>query len=276
MAIINSITIGKGRRSLGNVTLRVRKGVTIASQKIESKTGTLGTENQVRHRVHWSNLVNAYKRLITTSNFSMNVAFPGASGLKTSYNEFMSINTKIAEVFAPALTKQGAEENYVVPAPFVISKGDLEPPSALIASFVRGDINLSGEGYNWSNLGDVARSLIEDYGCQNGDVLTMINMQCDGQALFAARRLVLDVDSSESLPVWIASNGIIRVDVRAGRVVVNEGTVIRGRNDNSVIRVSSAQFGDGMTSTRAYTDFTSVQAVQAAMDSYGYRPNGLQ
>lgn len=34
MAILNSITIGKGRKSLGNVTLQTLGGVTIAKQKI--------------------------------------------------------------------------------------------------------------------------------------------------------------------------------------------------------------------------------------------------
>lgn len=34
MAIINSVLIGKGRGSVGNVTLRIAGGDTIASQKI--------------------------------------------------------------------------------------------------------------------------------------------------------------------------------------------------------------------------------------------------
>lgn len=79
MAILNSITIGKGRKSLGNVTLQTLGGVTVAKQKITKNTSN--TSKQKRQRSEFSRIMNvlrkfaplaraAYSRVKTQSAFS--------------------------------------------------------------------------------------------------------------------------------------------------------------------------------------------------------------
>lgn len=79
MAILNSITIGKGRKSLGNVTLQTLGGVTIAKQKIMRNASN--TILQAEQRATFKSVLNslrsfapvarlAYSRRGTASAFS--------------------------------------------------------------------------------------------------------------------------------------------------------------------------------------------------------------
>lgn len=79
MAILNSITIGKGRKSLGNVTLQTLGGVVVAKQKImRNKSNTM---KQAKQRGEFKRIMNvlrkfaplaraAYSRVKTQSAFS--------------------------------------------------------------------------------------------------------------------------------------------------------------------------------------------------------------
>lgn len=79
MAILNSITIGKGKKSLGNVTLQTLGGVTVAKQKImHNKSNTM---KQAKQRGEFKRIMSvlrkfaplaraAYSRVKTQSAFS--------------------------------------------------------------------------------------------------------------------------------------------------------------------------------------------------------------
>lgn len=95
MAILNSITIGKGKKSLGNVTLQTLGGVTIAKQKI--MTNKSNTMQQSRQRREFKRIMAelrkfaplakiAKSRVKTSSAFSrlLKPMYVGAASLQTS------------------------------------------------------------------------------------------------------------------------------------------------------------------------------------------------
>lgn len=272
MAKINSVVIGKGRGSIGNVTLRVRNGITIASQKVESKEGALGTFNQVWRRVHWANLVNAYKALNNMGNNSMAVAFPNRDPKETSYNAFIRKNSAISDVFAVFLDKPTAESGFVCPAPFMYSEGDLKAPTSLQATYEDGTFTLSGAS-SLSTMGAVSQILINTYGCEDGDTLTLVAMAWSTAlgAQFFERQIYVNSTSTDSLPSWITSAGVISMGIPSALEESSEGIAVRGRNDNGVYRISSAQFGNSMTTTTPYLTWTSVANKIDAMKTYGYK-----
>lgn len=80
MAILNSITVGKGRKSLGNVTLQTLGGVVVAKQKIVRNTSK--SAKQQAQRSEFKRIMNvlrkfaslarvAYSRVKTKSAFSL-------------------------------------------------------------------------------------------------------------------------------------------------------------------------------------------------------------
>ena len=92
MAILNSITIGKGRKSLGNVTLQTLGGVVVAKQKIMRNTSK--TQKQQAQRKHFKEVMNqlrkfagvaraAYPRVKTQSAYARwaKSFYPTAAGL---------------------------------------------------------------------------------------------------------------------------------------------------------------------------------------------------
>ena len=271
MAKVNSIAIGKAKGSIGNVTFRTRLGDVIASQKVGDRKGQPGTYNQVARRVMWPNLVNAYKALNSIDGMSMHVAFPRASKGESAFNAFIRKNIALDDVKAVTLDKATAETGFVCPAPFIFSEGTLRAPDELTALMAGGVLTLAGSN-NFANMGELSTHLIENYHLEDGDVLTMVNMQCDGSALFYAKQITIDSTSTAALPAWISSAGVITVDPLATRVTVNEGICVRGRISNGVYEISSAQFGDSMTTGAIYMQYTSAAAQKAAMESYGYKP----
>lgn len=274
MAKINSVVIGKGRGSIGNVTLRVQKGQTIASQKVESKTGQVGTFNQVWRRVHWANLVNAYKALNSIGGKSMAVAFPNRDPKESSYNAFIRKNAAISAVFAVFLDKPAAESGFVCPAPFMFSEGDLKAPATLQATYEDGTFTLTGAS-SLSTMGAVSQILINTFGCEEGDTLTLVAMAWSTTegAKFFERQILVDSTSTDSLPSWITAAGVISMGIPSSMEESSEGIAVRGRSENGVYRISSAQFGDSMTTTTPYLTWTSAANKIDAMKTYGYRDN---
>lgn len=98
MAIINSITIGKGKGSLGNVTLRYVGGDTIGSQKVLKK-GSGGTLKQVSIRARWGNIVNLFQAF----EGALDKCFEEVKRPRQSdFNLFLSRNIKKSSVYLTA------------------------------------------------------------------------------------------------------------------------------------------------------------------------------
>lgn len=149
-----------------------------------------------------------------------------------------------------------------------MSQGSLTAPEALMATFANGAFTMAGSN-NFTNVGELCAALIANYGFEDGDVATFIVQQWnEGGAKFSSEQIVINSASTESLPSWITSAGVIT----AGNAIANtEGIIIRGRNSENGYLVSPAQFGDGMTTSTPYTLYTGTTAMEEAVESYGYR-----
>lgn len=267
MAKFDSIALGKGSGSLGNVTLRRVNGENIASQKISKGTQKVGTRAQVLRRSRLSNLVTAYQKLNALGDGNgMAQSFPNRPRFQSNFNAFVKANMGVSDVSDIVLPKDKADERLLVPAPFIVSQGTLDAPTALMATYAAGTYVMAGTN-NFANVGELSAALVSLYGFMDGDVVTFLTQKWSDTAFFTVLKLVIDSTSTDALPSWISAAGVITV----GAVAQSESVIIRGRNENGTMLVSPAQFGDSMTASAPYTTYTGAVAEQAAADSYGYR-----
>lgn len=267
MAIIDAVGIGKAKGSMGNVTYKTRKGQTIGSQKVSKGQQKVGTYKQVARRVMLTNMVTAYQRFNAIGNGKgMAHSFP----LRTKgndFNGFVAENMAVPEVAAVVLPKDTG--SVLVPAPFIVSRGNLAAPVDFQSTFSAGKYTLSGSN-NFANMGELSAALIASYGFQQGDTVTILAMNWGTSALQSAvvrgYQFVVDTNSAEALPSWITSAGVFNV----ANATNSDAVVIRGRRDDGW-DVSDAQFSDATMSSAAYTAYTGTPALMNAIDSWGFR-----
>lgn len=142
MAIINSITIGKGKGSLGNVTLRLVSGDTVASQKV-SKKGAGGTFKQVAIRARWGNLVNIYQAF----EGSLKKCFEFKPARVSDFNAFVARNINGSSVY---LTASESRQGGAVISGLQISEGSMPSIShtlgtgdVIVSDITLGSLNIS-------------------------------------------------------------------------------------------------------------------------------------
>lgn len=268
MARIDSITIGKGQGSLGNVTLRKTKDGTIASQKISKGTQKVGTYNQTVRRVMLSNLVNAYKQLLTLSDAGLKVAFTRKPTNESDFNAFVRMNMAKSSVSDVKLTKEEAAAGMVCPAPFIITDGSLLAPQSLQELYTAGKITLPLNG-TLSDLGDLGQALVNMYGCKQGDTITFLTMRVsEVDFAFHVKQFQIDINSSAALPSWVSAAGVITLESNSyGSACV----VIRGRSENGQFDVSPSAFGDEVLTSTDYAEHITQSYEQLAVSSYGYK-----
>lgn len=94
MAIIHSITIGKGRKSLGNVTLQNYYGKTVAKQKIVANPNYVPTAAQLKQRRYFTpmaHLAGAYNPLIRQTYVRSKNGSAYNNFYKTNYNSVKEV-----------------------------------------------------------------------------------------------------------------------------------------------------------------------------------------
>lgn len=269
MAIINSIGVGKAKGSMGNVTYKTRKGLTIGSQKVSKGQQKVGTYRQVTRRVMLANLVTAYQRLNAIGDGNgMHHAFP-LRERGNDFNGFVAKNMSKPSVAAVMLPKDLG--SVLVPAPFIVSRGNLQAPTDFQSTFNDGKYTMAGT-HNFTNMGDLAEAMIADYGFQQGDIVTIFTMTWGTTAMQSAiirgYQFVIDTNSTASLPTYISSAGVFDVAPATN----SDAVIIRGRNDNGW-DVSDAEFSDAAMNSAAYIAYTGAAAELTAVDSWGYRSN---
>lgn len=118
MAIFNAIVVGKGKGSVGNVTLRYVGGETIGSQKVLKK-GSGGTLKQVTIRARWGNLVNLFQAF----EGSLEKCFQEVRRPRQSdFNLFLSRNIKRSGIY---LTADQVRQGGAVAFAAQVSEGSL-------------------------------------------------------------------------------------------------------------------------------------------------------
>lgn len=269
MARIDSITIGKGRGSLGNVTLRNVKGETIASQKVAKGSQLVGTRSQVLQRVRWANLVLAFQGLNALGDGKgMAQSFPQRPKNQSNFNAFLKANLADPAVGSVVLTKSESDSRFLVPAPFVVTNGSLTAPTALMGTFTNGTFVMAGTN-NFQNMGALSAALIADYGFEEGDIVTFIGMNwtTTGATKFTSLQIVVNSNSTSALPSEITAAGVITVANASNSCAV----IVRGRTGIDGYQVSPAQFPTTMVGSAPYSEHVGAAAETVAVDSYGYR-----
>lgn len=292
MAIINSVLIGKGRGSVGNVTLRIAGGDTIASQKISKGAQKIGTLSQVLRRVRLGNLVNAYQALNALGNGAgMAQSFPARGPRVSNFNMFVSRNIGRAGVGDVSLTREMVAAGAVVAAPYVVTEGDLPVISSVAISSGMGNtrfvINREDGMLYIGAVGQTpaqfSTTLKNSYGLLDGDVVTIFVMEWnDGSdAKFESTQIVIDsaatstwddlgfdmqMMGSAEVPVKQMANP--RATGAAGGVSI---AVCVGRSVGAGYRISSSSFLSSTEMTTAVAQYSSDLAKNSAAASYGYK-----
>lgn len=269
MAKIDSITIGKARGSLGNVTLRNVKGETIASQKVSKGSQLVGTRSQVLQRVRWANLVLAFQGLNALGDGKgMAQSFPQRPKNQSNFNAFLKANLATPEVGAVVLSKSESDSRLLVPAPFVVTNGSLTAPTALMATFTNGTFVMGGSR-SFQNMGQLSAALIAEFGFENGDIVTFIGMNwtATGATKFTSLQIMINSSSTSALPSEITAGGVITVANATNSCAV----IVRGRTGVDGYQVSPAQFPATMVGSAPYSEHVGAAAETVAVDSYGYR-----
>lgn len=292
MAIINSVLIGKGRGSVGNVTLRIAGGDTIASQKISKGSQKIGTLSQVLRRVRLGNLVNAYQALNALGNGAgMAQSFPARGPRVSNFNMFVARNIGRAGVGDISLTRELVAAGAVVAAPYVVTEGDLPVFSSVAISSGMGNtrfvINREDGMLYLGAVGQTpaqfSTALKNSYGLLDGDVVTVFVMEWnDGSdAKFDSAQFVINSASAstwDDLGFDMMMVGSAEVPVKqmanpraagaAGGVSI---AVCVGRSVGAGYRISSSSFLSSTDMDSAVAQFTSDLAKNNAAASYGYK-----
>lgn len=268
MGKTNSIALGKTSGSVGNVTFRRGKnGEVITSQKISKGTQLVGTKKQVGRRVILTNMVTAYQRLNATGDGKgMHHSFP-LRQRGNDYNGFVAENMAKASVAAVVVPKNMG--NILVPAPFIVSRGNLRAPVELQQTFTAGTFVMAGNN-NFTNMGELSTALINNYGFSDGDTVTFFGMTFGSamqSAFITSKQIHLNTQSTDALPSWISSAGVFTVTAATNA----DAVIVRGRESETGWAVSDAEFSDACMASDAYIAYTGAEAELIAIESWGYK-----
>lgn len=276
MAVIDSITIGKGRGSLGNVTLRLRSGQTIASQKLQKGVGGAVVRSfaQMQHRVPWANIVNLFRSFSGDLHPSFQVRGAGVS----DFNMFVGKNIGSNEVW---LEKEEANQGAAVVAPYIATMGTLSPigVSTGTGGVSVSTISVGSDTFDpdSTTVAEMSQTIIDNNsGYQQGDKITYFKLLqvSDENGIprveVTARQLKLDLDDTDTLisDVWSGYDGFAYTNGHlAAAQTVNGGVFwVHSREQGGVYEVSTQRIF--VTNTLLATYQTSAKQSSAIL-SYG-------
>lgn len=170
MAVINSLAIGKARGSMGNITYKVRGGLTIGSQK-QDKVVTSRTFRQMLRRTQWANLVNFWQAL----GGVWHPSFIGRNKLVSDFNLFMRANLGQDSVY---LTKEQARLGATIASAIKVTEGTLPSIDAaqgtggvIVSDLEIGQLTIDGD----TTLAGFSQAVIlNNADWANGDQLTAL------------------------------------------------------------------------------------------------------
>lgn len=284
MAIINSIVIGKGRGSIGNATLAIVGGDTIARQKISKGTGggVVRSYAQMRRRVTWANIVNLWQAFGGNDRPS----FQNRGNRVSDFNRFIQSNLGGRPVY---LTKEEARQGGCVAADYQVSEGELASRE-IVAGGTNGeihtDISLGSLAISESTtIGQFSRAIIgANPEFLDGDQITVFVAQQTVNSVtnvpyvnMTSAKVVLNSSDNETLLSEIDPDGLFfaktaGTDKLGMSQAINGAVVyIHSRREQGVVKVSTQAFVATNTLLNSYiTDAKEVAAIQ----SYGGKLTG--
>lgn len=174
---------GKRLGSVGNETYAILRGDNVVKAKI-IHTNDAKTPEQVEQRSKLQNTVKAFKNI--SADF-LRKCFEYKKPKQSSYNAFVSCNTRLAQ---PFFKKYSDDRNIIGIGNFQISEGSLstlpvtksEEVSLSEKKYVFYGINLGGDIDQNSNVGAVSTYIIDHYGIAEGSVLNAVSVYNEGVA----------------------------------------------------------------------------------------------
>lgn len=289
MAIIRSIVAGRGSKgSIGDVTVRTIAGRVIASQKVPKKAG-LSTLAQVMHQVKLSNIVRAFSELNLTApnGKGMYQSFPDRPNTLSNYNMFVKYNFAVPEVAAVSQSKEEAAADLLVPAPFIVTRGNL---ASIEAQFTVTQETESSDGYivtpitsvvpgPQATLGEFYTALADFIDLRQGDTLTLFVMSykptgAPATKMFALQ-FIVDFNSTDPLPDFMnVVSGHLAIDVNIALSISGfniDIAPVLGRNTANGYAVSNSQFTNNCLTSASYLAHSGDAKGMEAAASYGYK-----
>lgn len=274
MAILKGL-IRKQRGSIGDITIRQVKGVSITSEKADpSNPKTLA---QMRRRVQWRNIQNFWALIAAYDHPS----FENRRALQSDANMFISANFGLIPVY---LTAEEARGGGVVVAPYQVTRGSL-PSLEVVANGTNGEVgtdislgNLTiGESTTLKQFSDAVVNNNSNF--KNGDqitcfVLTQSTNSVSGlpYATCQAFEITLDQTDNETLLSEFDPNGLVFTKMASSDKLgmsqtVNGGVVyIHSRKTPSKTLVSTQSF---LVNNTILANYQSDAKMQEAVISYG-------
>ena len=277
MAVLKNLVMRGASQRLGGMVLYQLKGQTLA-RELAPAVSNPRTPNQMNNRVRLQNVVSVYR----ANRAWMAGAFENKKERESDYNAFVSANLSSSQV---AFSKQQAAAGAAVAAPYQISSGSLGSIEQIVAeselqtNIYLGDLVIS----TTTNVGEFSRAVINN---NNGIVAGMqlsliLNIQQVNQVtsipyiICRAYEVILDPSSPDTLAQYFP-----------------DGILANGGNADNILYADLSEQGSGAASfilshtvaatTRVseqsllmygsqsiYNAYTSAEAINAAVSSYG-------
>lgn len=178
---------GTSKGKLGNIVLRVRKGQTVES-KYQPNVTNPRTFAQCRQRALFANAVKFYKSAIARM---FKFAFEDKAANESDYNAFMRHNVSLGMILKKYMSESSyfpaIGMNWVLSSgslsPFVVNAGMDRPYLELPADISLAEYNLAEKRLPAVRIADLSNYLIAAFGCQNGDLFTLVRVMTQWDSL---------------------------------------------------------------------------------------------
>lgn len=220
MAIINSITVGKGRKSLGNVTLQHYYGKTVAKQKILANKNYVPTAAQLSQRDYFkpaAMIAGAYNPLIKKT-FTRT-----KSG--SSFNNFIKLNYPSIKTAIFDNTSNNAWNSSVLKSSNLPDSGQVGGAFIWLDSIYRGLTTDAAE--TPTNLPYITYGTSAAYAVNNGKIVFQYYSSDNRFQVFF-----------QTFPISVYDNSYKKVTAQLIYVVLKEGETIEGWNPSGDMPVS--------------------------------------
>lgn len=269
---------GQARGKVGDLVFYVRQGsqqTRVRNREPENPR----TQSQMYQRVKLASTVGFYKRQASFFRFALK-----KTQKESYYNAFVRYNINIG----PYLTREQVAANFVIPAPYIISDGNMPPlhVTQVTHDGVTDLVLVTDIPAIWETWGDMRRAMQLKY----GDMLTLVVFNTSDEDTDPANRIIsqhrFDAQSDEMLigydmvgTSWEKEGSVWNATVHSLYFGLTEffatgSALVLSRNDGQV-DCSFAQLKLDSTAEYNYKEFRSNAAREAAAASYGREKDAL-
>ena len=182
--------LGTGSGSIGDVTIMRRNGSQVTRVRLRKIKNPM-SQGQAEQRMYMAPILKFYSPLAGV----LETSFEGLNKAD-SYAKFISVNANLARANEWAV-KKGAG---FTPLPYQVAGGSLpsiklyEDDTQHVLAF-----NLPTLSREATTIGDLSTSLISDYGLQDGDQITIIQVVNGDEMTPNTKRFFIDTTSTENM-----------------------------------------------------------------------------